>query len=55
MRNMYGWRRVRVVVGIVAVLALIVGALGLQGEGAARQKAEQAISLNAPTSFPVDI
>ena len=48
-------RRVRIVIGIAVALALVAVAFGVQREGMARQQGQPTISLNAPTSFPVDI
>ncbi len=56
MRGTHGLRRIRIVIGLAAVLALAALALGLQRDGMARQQEHPAaISLNAPTGFPVDI
>ncbi len=55
MRSARKLRRIRIVIGIASALALLAAALGVQREGMARQEGQTAISLNAPTSFPVDI
>ncbi len=47
-------RRIWIVIGLAALLALAAAAFGLQREGAG-QGGQPAIGLNAPTGFPVDI
>ena len=53
MRSIRRLRRMLIVIGVAAALVLV--AFGVQREGMARQAGQTAISLNAPTSFPVDI
>ncbi len=55
MRSIRRLRRMLIVIGVAAALVLVAVAFGVQREGMARQAGQTAISLNAPTSFPVDI
>ncbi len=55
MSGMQRLRRIRIIIGLAVALGLLAAALHVPREGMARQERQTAISLNAPTSFPVDI